>query len=165
MGTASSMSDLNPQQFTNTVKKIINDAGDLAKREGNPTIAPLHMAYVMFSDPSSIAVQAATRLSVSTDANSPLLASLSSAISSLTSQSPAPPNPSLSSLAVEALQAARESITATVRGEFEKGKTELSRMDIDAIQARLRAGKKKLRVLQSRHVTSASSYTLPTPPI
>merc|ERR1711916_421587 len=106
MGTASSMSDLNPQQFTNTVKKIINDAGDLAKREGNPTIAPLHMAYVMFSDPSSIAVQAATRLSVTTAANSPLLASLSSAISSLTSQSPAPPNPSLSSLAVEALQAA-----------------------------------------------------------
>merc|ERR1711916_689 len=104
--TASSMSDLNPQQFTNTVKKIINDAGDLAKREGNPTIAPLHMAYVMFSDPSSIAVQAATRLSVTTAANSPLLASLSSAISSLTSQSPAPPNPSLSSLAVEALQAA-----------------------------------------------------------
>ena len=62
-------------------------------------------------------------------------------------------------------EAARESITATVRGEFEKGKTELSRMDIDAIQARLRAGKKKLRVLQSRHVTSASSYTPPTPPI
>ena len=62
-------------------------------------------------------------------------------------------------------EAARMSITTTIRKEFERGKAELSRTDIDAIQARLRLGKKKLTFLQSHRVTLASSYTPPTPPI
>ena len=57
----------------------------------------------------------------------------------------------------------RASITATIRAEFEKGKTQLGRMDIDAIQARLRAGKKKLRLLQSPRVKSVSTSSFPTP--
>ncbi|KNC49918.1 heat shock protein 101 [Thecamonas trahens ATCC 50062] len=104
------MASMNPNEFTNYVKETINKAGELATKHGNPSVTPIHMAHVMFTDPDSVAAQACKKLNVPCNANAPLVHKLREAVEAINSQSPAPENPGLSRLAIEALQAASEAM-------------------------------------------------------
>ena len=76
-----------PEQFTTQSNKAVAAALDFARERGNIELTPLHLAYVLFSQESSLPAQLAQRAGVSREK---LLSALEDALRKLSKQEPPP---------------------------------------------------------------------------
>ena len=94
-----------PEQFTTQSNKAVQAALEFARERGHIELHPLHLAYVLFSNESSLAAQLAQRAGLTPQR---VLAALEDGLRKLSRQDPPPndiyPNPSF----MRVLKKARE---------------------------------------------------------
>ena len=78
-----------PETFTTQSNKSIQSALELTRERGHIELSPMHLAYVLFSQDSSLGVQLAQKAGVSRER---VLSALEDAMRKLSKQEPAPDN-------------------------------------------------------------------------
>ena len=78
-----------PENFTTQSNKAVQAALELARERGHIELTPLHLAYILFSQDSSLGAQLAQKAGV---ARERLLSALEDALKKLSRQDPAPDN-------------------------------------------------------------------------
>jgi ATP-dependent Clp protease ATP-binding subunit ClpB len=78
-----------PETFTTQSNKAIQAALEFARERGNIELTPLHLAYVLFDQESSLAAQIAQKAGISRDR---IISSLEDVMKKLSRQDPAPDN-------------------------------------------------------------------------